>query len=294
MHQVLPRRGLPRRPRRLAMTIRGRLAKGSAGRFVGCRTLAITGRNLLTLLALAILAGCTITSSSPSNPEPPTTLRDASRERQIPISLYFPDGSRHCTPARPCPVAFVSPGYGLRHTDYSFIANALAASGYLVVAIQHDLPTDPPLSKTGNLFTTRMPAWQRGAANIRFVRSALSSTYSGYDWHRLTLIGHSNGGDISALAVHDSPTLATTLVTLDNRRYPLPRAGSINVLSIRGSDFEADSGILPPTRETGGHTCIISIPGSRHNDMNDRGPIALQSHISAIILQFLNDGRCVA
>ena len=249
---------------------------------------------LLALVALVALAGCTTTSGGGSDLTAPTELWDASRERKIPIALYFPDRPRDCTTARPCPVAFVSPGYGLPHTDYSFIANALAKSGYLVVAIQHDLPTDSALSKTGNLLANRMPAWQRGAGNIRFVQNSLSRSYAGYDWRHLTLIGHSNGGDISALALHESPAFATTLVTLDNRRYPLPRERSTSVLSIRGSDFEADAGVLPTAQERNAGTCIITIPGSRHNDMNDHGPIQLQSQISTLIFQFLKDGRCGA
>ena len=79
------------------------------------------------------------------------------------------------------------------------------------------------------------------------MRDTLSRTYTGFDWSHLTLVGHSNGGDISALAVHEWPSLATTLVTLDNRRYPLPR-DQIRVLSIRGSDFDADAGVLPTAR----------------------------------------------
>ena len=241
--------------------------------------------------ALAALIGCTTTAADNSNLSTSVELWDAGRERQIPIELYFPAQRRLCTPASPCPVALVSSGYGLAHTDYSFISNALAKSGYLVVAIQHDLPSDPPLSTTGDLFANRTPMWSRGAQNLRFVRDNLSRTYTGFDWSHLTLVGHSNGGDISALAVHESPSLATTLVTLDNRRCPLPR-DQIRVLSIRGSDFEADAGVLPTAQEQSVGTCITTLAGSRHNDMNDHGPAELQSKISMLILQFLKDGRC--
>jgi len=247
---------------------------------------------LVTLIALIALAGCATTTGGSSNLTESTELTDASRERQIPITLYFPAAQHKCTDAQPCPVAFVSPGYGLLHTEYSFISNALARSGYLVVAIQHDLPTDPALSKTGDLFTNRMPTWKRGAENIRFVQKALSRTYTRYDWPHLVLVGGSNGGDISALALHETSTLATTLVTLDNRRYPLPRRDSIRVLSIRGSDFEADAGVLPPAQEKDAGTCVTTIAGSRHNDMSDHGPTELQSKINMLILQFLKDGRC--
>ena len=248
----------------------------------------------LILVALITLTGCVTAADSGSSGTKRTELWDASRERPIPIALHFPEKQRNCTATQPCPVAFISPGYGLPHTDYSFIANALLDSGYFVVAIQHDLPTDPPLSKSGDLFASRMPAWKRGANNIRFVRDALSTTYPDYDWRHLVLVGHSNGGDISALALHESPSLAATIITLDNRRYPLPRDRSIKVLSIRGSDFEADPGVLPTAQVGDGSSCIITVPDSRHNDMNDHGPIELQSKINLVILRFLKDSRCGA
>lgn len=249
---------------------------------------------LAALIVAVILTGCTTAARGNSDLVEASGLWDASRERPVPIALYFPAQPHNCTHARPCPVAFVSPGYGLLNTDYSFISNALAKSGYLVVAIQHDLHSDPALSKSGDLFASRMPAWKRGSENIHFVRDTLSGKYRQFDWSRLVLVGHSNGGDISALALRESPTLAGTLVTLDNRRYPLPRNPSINVLSIRGSDFEADAGVLPTAQAKNAGTCITTISGSRHNDMNDHGSTELQSKISTLILQFLKDGRCGA
>lgn len=249
---------------------------------------------LVAIAALAILAGCTTVAAHNSMPTESAALFDASRERQIPLELYFPAQEHRCTRKSPCSVAFLSQGYGVRHTDYSFVANALAASGYLVVAIQHDLPSDPAISKTGDLVANRTPMWQRGVENLRFVRDSLSRTYTEFDWPRLGLIGHSNGGDLSALAVQESPALAATLVTLDNRRYPLPRNPAVKVLSIRGSDFPADSGVLPAVEETGAGTCIATIAGSRHNDMNDHGPTDLQSEINTLLLSFLEDGRCGA
>ena len=43
------------------------------------------------------------------------------------------------------PIAIISNGNTVKNTEYSFLANALAARGYLVASIQQDLPTDPPL-----------------------------------------------------------------------------------------------------------------------------------------------------
>src|ERR1700691_2394796 len=43
------------------------------------------------------------------------------------------------------PVAIISNGNTVKNTEYSFLANVLAARGYLVASIQQDLPSDPPL-----------------------------------------------------------------------------------------------------------------------------------------------------
>ena len=37
------------------------------------------------------------------------------------------------------PVVMISHGYGVKNTEYSFIANSLAEQGYHVISIQHDL-----------------------------------------------------------------------------------------------------------------------------------------------------------
>ncbi len=45
--------------------------------------------------------------------------------------------------------------YGVKNTEYSFIANKLASLGYFVVSIRHDLETDKLHPKTGSLFERR-------------------------------------------------------------------------------------------------------------------------------------------
>ena len=162
----------------------------------------------------------------------------------------------------------------------------------LAVKTAHIRRTDLVISKTRDLLANRTPMWQRGAQNTCVARDTLSHSYPRFNWPNLVLIGHSNGGDLSALALQESPTLASTLITLDNRRYPLPRSSSIKLLSIRGSDYSADSGVLPATQGVGARTCITTIAGARHNDMNDHGPADLKSKINAIILTFLRSGKC--
>ncbi len=187
----------------------------------------------------------------------------------------------------------VSPGYGIGHTDYSFIASALADQGYLTVAIQHELPSDPPLPTRGDLFAARTPAWRRGAQNLRFVHDTLQRSYPGFAWDRLVLIGHSNGGDIAAWLARESPGFASTLITLDNRRMPLPRSAPPRVLSIRAGDFAADAGVLPHKQTLAASgSCIIKIDDARHNDMHDGGPAALRDAIVQDISHFLGQGEC--
>lgn len=224
-----------------------------------------------------------------------TVLRDETRQRDIPVEIRFPEASRHCSRSRPCPVAFVSPGYGLAHTDYRFVSDALVELGYLVASIQSVLPNDPKAPNTGNMIADRTPMWALGADNLVYAKSYLSKLYPAYDWAHLVLVGHSNGGDLSALALKRDPSLASVLITLDNRRYPLPAGGKIRVLSIRGSDFEADPGVLPSSGSTrSASLCILEIPGSRHDDMNDAGPTALKERIAAILAEFLGHSRCGA
>ena len=96
------------------------------------------------------------------------------------------------------------------------------------------------------MMVLRMPFWRTGVANLLFVRATLKRDYPQYDWDHLTLVGHSHGGDVSALLAQEQPALVTALVTLDNRRYPLPRTASPRVLSIRaGNDIPADPGVIP-------------------------------------------------
>ena len=59
------------------------------------------------------------------------------------------------------PVAIISNGNTVKNTEYSFLANALAARGYLVASIQQDLPTDPPLmTKPGEPYVGRRGVYE--------------------------------------------------------------------------------------------------------------------------------------
>ena len=96
------------------------------------------------------------------------------------------------------PVAILNHGNTVKFTEYSFLANVFAARGYLAISIQHDLPTDPPMvTKVGELYVGRLPQYQRGVANIMFAVEEMKKVQPNADYDHLTMVGHSNGGDIS-------------------------------------------------------------------------------------------------
>ncbi|AOT11274.1 hypothetical protein S4054249_23580 [Pseudoalteromonas luteoviolacea] len=220
-------------------------------------------------------------------------LHDEARNRSIPIEITPPTHTTDCNAKKPCPVAFISAGYGVSHQDYQFLSTTLAQQGYLSVAIRHELKEDPPLSVSGNLYETRQENWQRGAKTLQFVRNTLKLTYPNYDFNNLLLFGHSNGGDISSLLINQGAPYVSGLVTLDHRRVPLPRNPSVSVLSIRGSDFPADKGVLYTEKESQTYpVCVIKVPQSKHNDMTDEGPAWLKQSMTTLVKGYLHGHAC--
>src|SRR5579859_4920623 len=95
------------------------------------------------------------------------------------------------------PIAIISNGNTVRNTEYSFLANVLAARGYLVASIQQDNPSDPPLmTRIGMPYVGRRGIYMRCEANILFVLGELQKRQPHADYNHLTLVGHSNGGDV--------------------------------------------------------------------------------------------------
>jgi hypothetical protein len=190
------------------------------------------------------------------------------------------------------PVAILNHGNTVRFTEYSFLANVFAARGYLAVSIQHDLPTDAPMvTKVGELYVGRQPQYLRGVANIRFAVDELKKVEPEADYDRLTMVGHSNGGDISMYFAKMYPDQIKTVVTLDNLRVPFMTDGKFKILTFRSKDpqFKTDPGVIPPegVREKSGITVVQT--GSQHTDMSDRGPDGLKSRIQGLLDKFLDD-----
>jgi pimeloyl-ACP methyl ester carboxylesterase len=190
------------------------------------------------------------------------------------------------------PVAILNHGNTVKFTEYSFLANIFAARGYLAISIQHDLPTDPPMvTKVGELYVGRLPQYQRGIANIRFAVDEMKKVEPNADYDRLTMVGHSMGGDISMYFAKMYPDQIKKVVTLDNLRVPFMTEGKFKILSFRSKDpvFKADPGVVPNEEvcEKSGITVVQT--GYQHTDMSDRGPDTVKTTIQGMLDKFLED-----
>lgn len=212
-------------------------------------------------------------------------LVDKARNRLVPVATYVSDEAKGKADAGivKLPVVILSHGYKAKNTEYSFVAHSLAEQGYFVVSIQHELPDDPELPRTGNLFELRMPFWQRGAANILFVIAELQRTEPNLELTQVILLGHSNGGDISMFLAAKQPEIVSTVISLDSLRHPFPVAHNIPILSIRANDTHADPGVLPAIGAT-----IVNLKDAKHIDMSDLGPAKVKQEIVGLVREFLN------
>jgi alpha/beta hydrolase fold len=190
------------------------------------------------------------------------------------------------------PVAILNHGNTVKHTEYSFLANVFAMRGYLSISPQHDLPTDPPMvTKVGELYVGRLPQIQRGVANIHFAIEEMKKVQPHADYTRVTMVGHSMGGDISMYFAKEYPDEIKKVVTLDNLRVPFLTDGRFKILSFRSKDtqFKPDPGVVPDTDECEKAGITVVNTGFQHNDMRDTGPDVAKSSIQTMLDKFLED-----
>jgi pimeloyl-ACP methyl ester carboxylesterase len=190
------------------------------------------------------------------------------------------------------PVAILNHGNTVKFTEYSFLANVFAARGYIVISIQHDLPTDPPMvTKVGELYVGRQPQYLRGVANIRFAVAEMQKLQPNADYEHLTIVGHSAGADISMYFAKLHPELVKRVVALDNLRVPFITDGRFKILSFRSKDpvFKTDPGVIPSEEmcEKAGITVVRT--DFQHNDMRDTGPDTAKESIQGMLDKFIDD-----
>jgi predicted esterase len=215
------------------------------------------------------------------------TLFDKERNRMIPIATYSTISNNMVKRPK---IVIVSHGYGQNkggdYLAYSYLTENLAAKGYFVVSIQHELPTDDLLPTTGVPQVVRRPFWERGANNILFVINELQRSNPQLDFKHITLIGHSNGGDMTALFCQKHPLLIDKIITLDNRRMALPRTIQPKIYSLRSSDQPADKDVLPTDEEQKTFNVkIVKLP----NTMDDNANAAQRKEINDYVEAFLKE-----
>ena len=157
---------------------------------------------------------------------------DTSRQRDIPVALYQPNDLRNHAPKQ---LIIFSHGYGQNkggdNKAYSYLTENLAANGFWVASIQHELPTDSLMPTKGIPQVVRRPFWDRGAENILYVITFMKKNYPQLKDVEITLMGHSNGGDMTALFPQKYPGIIKRIITLDNRRMALPVNSGVAVFS---------------------------------------------------------------
>jgi pimeloyl-ACP methyl ester carboxylesterase len=224
----------------------------------------------------------------------PLNFYDASRQRPIQVELSVRRDYQLKADEGfwKLPVAIISNGNTVKNTEYSFLANAFAARGYLVASIQQDNPGDPALMTIpGEPYVGRTGVYKKGEANILFVLDELKKRQPDADYDHLTLVGHSNGGDISMYFAKEHPELVSKVVTLDNLRVPFVENAKMKILSFRSSDpnFKTDPGVLPSAAQAIRNSIDIIRTKFQHTEMSDRGPSSVKEQIQADIDKFLNN-----
>jgi dienelactone hydrolase len=222
-------------------------------------------------------------------------LFDTSRQRPIAVDLAVRRDYEMKAKAGywKLPLAIISNGNTVKNTEYSFLANAFAARGYLVASIQQDIPSDPPLmTKIGLPYVGRQAVYEKGEANILFTIEQLKKSHPNVIFDHLTMIGHSNGGDTAMYFATQHPDQVSKVVTLDNLRVPFVLSNKLKILSFRSKDpnFKTDPDVLPTAEQAKADGIDIIPTEFQHTWMSDRGPDAAKERIQATLDEFLSKG----
>ena len=253
-------------------------------------------RGIAVLVSVGALCGVAyFTASKWAIKHETITFYDASRDnRPVPVDIAIRRDKEMQANAGmiTMPVAVINHGNTVKNTEYGFLANIFAARGYMVVSPQHDLPTDPPMvTKPGELYVGRLPQILRGVANIHLAMQEMKKVQPNADYARVTMVGHSMGGDITMYFAKQYPDEVKKVVTLDNLRVPFVTAGKFKILSFRSHDpqFKTDPGVIPTDEECEKAGIQVVKTDFQHNDMRDTGPDDAKNSIQGMLDKFLSD-----
>ena len=195
----------------------------------------------------------------------------------MPLLLYGTAGPNR-------PLALIFHGDGGTPGDYGYLAEALAERGFIVAAIDHQLPGDPPLPYSDNIVATRTPMWREAAASALFTMRELRAGGMTDPQAPVVLVGHSHGGDIVVRMATDHPQLVRAAFSLDHWRMPIPLRTQPRFCSIRARDSTADSGIVPNAAQARTHGIQITrATDVSHAAMNDGGSPAQHAQVVAAL-----------
>ena len=253
-------------------------------------------RGIVVLLSLSVLVAVGyFTASKWAIRHETLTFIDPSRGNR-PVAVFIAvrrDKEMQATAGMiTLPVAVLNHGNTVKNSEYSFLANVFAMRGYMSLSPQHDLPTDPPMvTKPGELYVGRLPQIQRGVANIHFAVDEMKKIQPNANYDKLTMVGHSMGGDISMFFAKEYPDQVKKLVTLDNLRVPFMTDAKFKILSFRSKDtqFKPDPGVVPDAEQCEKAGITVVDTGFQHNDMRDTGPDRAKNSIQTMLDKFLGD-----
>jgi predicted esterase len=215
------------------------------------------------------------------------SLFDSTRNRVIPVAFYFNKNTKYLNK-----LIIVNHGYGFNKPDsylqYTYLCDSLSQLGFDLASIQHELPNDSLLPLEGNPMIERMPFWKNGAENILCLIDYLKSELEQDFYQQISLIGHSNGGDISILFAQLYPEEVNKVITLDHRRMPIKPDSLLPILSLRSNDQTADQGVIPEQAILALYPIQITYLDSvGHNDMDDTGNRQQKQQILREVIAFL-------
>jgi predicted dienelactone hydrolase len=220
-------------------------------------------------------------------------LVDASRDnRPVPVELAISRRAELKAKLGFKPrVAIVNHGNTVRNTEYAFFGDVLATQGYLVASIQHDVPGDPPLSMQGFPFLGRMPSYQKAEKNILFAIEEIKKKYPDPDFTKITLFGHSQGGDIAMYFAGQHPEMCNQVITLDNIRVPVLMAGKQRILTLRSGNFKPDPGVVPTQDAAEDAGVEVVQTEFQHDHFSDRGPDSTRDRVRDVLARFLAEDK---
>ena len=98
------------------------------------------------------------------------------------------------------------------------------------------------VTKVGEPYVGRLPQIQRGVANIHFAIHEMKKLQPNADYEKVTMVGHSMGGDITMYFAKEYPDEIKKVVTLDNLRVPFLTDGKFKILSFRSQGYAFQAG----------------------------------------------------